>query len=87
MENTTKQYMDIHGVENSVTMPIFKPSWNTGVVAYKDTSGLNVRFIQPKGEAGEFQATLANIPALTGFDLNAFANRINNGDFDNPPNL
>ena len=45
---------------------------------------MNIRFIEPKGENGEFRVTLAAIPVLPGFDVNAFVNQINNGDFDNP---
>ena len=51
----------------------------------RSETGLNVRFIEPKGENGEFRATLTSIPVLPGFDLNAFVNQTNNGDFDNPP--
>ena len=64
----------------------FKPNWNTGVVALKDPTGLDIRSIEPKDEAGEFRATLPKIPALLDFDLNAFASKTNNGDFDNRPN-
>ena len=86
VKNATKTYMDIHKVENATALPIFTPSWGSGVFTYKNETGLNIRFIEPKGENGEFSATLASIPVPPGFDLNAFANQINNGDFDNPAN-
>jgi hypothetical protein len=87
VKTATKTYMSIHKVDNSVALPIFKPNWGSGVITYRNETGLNIRFIEPKGENGEFRATLASIPVLPGFDLNNFVNQINNGDFDNPPQM
>ena len=85
VKTATRTYMNIHKVENSIALPIFKPNWGSGVIAFKSDTGLNIRFIEPKGENGEFRATLPSIPVLPGFDLTNFVNQINNGDYDNPP--
>ena len=87
VKTATKAYMDIYKVDNSTALPIFKPNWGSGVVTFKNETGLNIRFIEPKGENGEFRATLATIPPLPGIVLRAYVNQINNGDYDNPPNI
>ena len=85
VKTATRTYMNIHKVDNATALPVFKPNWGSGVITYKSETGLNIRFIEPKGENEKFRATQAGIPVLPGFDVNAFVNQINNGDFDNPP--
>jgi hypothetical protein len=57
VKTATRTYMNIHKVENSVALPIFKPNWGPGVITYRNETGMNLRFIEPKGENGEFWAT------------------------------